>query len=38
MPGAWQLSYPERATKTEILGHSLPIYLIHVPFFFSIQY
>lgn len=34
MTGAQQLTYPEWATQNEILGHCLPVYLIHVLFFF----
>lgn len=35
--GAWQLSHPEWAMRTEFLGHNLPIYLILVPFFFPLS-
>lgn len=32
--GAWLLSCPDWATKTEILGDNLPVYLILAPSFF----
>lgn len=37
MTGAGQISHPEGATKTEVPGHNLPSYLIHVPFSLSFR-